>query len=100
MAATIQVPIELIRDTADKLFDYADQNADIFDRLHNSLQVLEESNAWRGQSMQAMKTATLQNRDRFEEALTELYALARFMKNYAKDMESADQEIKSRILYG
>ena len=100
MASKIQVPIELIRDTAEKLYEYADQNADIFDRLYNSLQVLEESSAWRGLSAQAAMKATLQNRDRFEEALNDLYDLAQFMKGYADDMESADQEIKAKILNG
>ena len=100
MASKIQVPIELIRDTADRLLEYADQNADIFDRLYNSLQVLEQSGAWRGLSIQAAMNATLQNQDRFDEALNDLYDLASFMRNFVNDIESADQHIKARILYG
>lgn len=96
-STTIKVPVSVLTDTATKLQTYADDSADIFDRILNTLSSLEGSGEWKGDSMAALKTSTSSNKGKFEEMVNDLYNLAGFLENFAKEMEAKDQEIKSQI---
>lgn len=96
-STTIKVPVSVLSDAATKLLGYADDNQDIFDRISNTLSNLEGSGEWKGDSMVALKAATASNKGKYGEAVNELYNLAGFLENYAREMEAKDQEIKSQI---
>ena len=96
-STTIKLSPADLAETATKLQAYADDSADIFDRILNTLSSLEGSGEWKGDSMAALKTATSSNKGKFEEMVNDLYNLAGFLENFAKEMEAKDQEIKSQI---
>lgn len=95
--ASIKVPIAVLKESAEKLLSLADENEDVFDRIYNSLQSMEASSEWKGESLTAAVTATQENRKKFSDTIDEMHKLAAFLKNYADDMATKDAELKRRI---
>jgi uncharacterized protein YukE len=95
---SIKVPVSDLQEYARKMQEYADNSADIFDRINNSLICLRNNKQWQGISMDAAVAATQSNQKKFQEALSELQALAAFMKKFATEIEAEDEAIKKRIL--
>lgn len=95
-STTIKVPVSTLQDYASRMQGFADENADVFNRLYNSLQCLE-GGEWQGESLKAAMAATRQNRERFSETISELNQLANFMKKFADEMAAKDEEIKKNI---
>lgn len=96
--STIRVPISELQEYARKLQGYADDSADVFDRIYNSLTSLRENKQWQGMSLEAVVAATQSNRQKFEETLDELQSLAAFLKKFADEMEAKDEEIRRKIV--
>ncbi len=97
MSLTIKVPLNILQENAAKLQSLADENEDVFDRIYNSLQSMEASGEWKGESLKAAITATQENREKFSDTIDEMHKLAAFLKNYADDMAAKDAELKRRI---
>ncbi len=97
LSTTIKVPLSVLTDVANKLLSHADDSQEIFDRITNTLSRLEESGEWKGKSMSALQSASLDNKRKYSEVVTDLYNLAGFLENFAREMEAKDQEIKTQI---
>ena len=96
-STTIKVPVSTLQEYAAKLQGFADDNRGIFNRVYNSLQCLRGSGEWIGASLEAAVEATEKNKDKFEDTMEELAALAEYMKNFANAMAEKDEEIKKSI---
>lgn len=97
MTTTIKVPIATLREYAAKMQGYADESSDIFDVIANSLTAIESGGGWQGISRSAAVTATSNNQKKYKEIKNELQALATFIKKFADDMDTKDDEIKKQI---
>lgn len=97
MSLTIKVPLNILQENAAKLQSLADENEDVFDRIYNSLQSMESSGEWKGESLTAAVTATQENREKFSDTIDEMHKLADFLRNYADEMAAKDAELKRRI---
>lgn len=93
----ISVPVDVLQDYASQLHSLADENEDVFDRIYNSLQSMEASGEWKGESLTAAVTATQENREKFSDTIDEMHKLAAFLKDFADDMAAKDAELKRRI---
>lgn len=96
-STTIKVTPKELTDAANKLLEYADINKDIFDQITNTLNNLEGSGEWKGDSMTALKSATTSNKGKYGEVVIDLYNLAGFLESFAQEMEAKDQELKNQI---
>jgi len=93
----IKVPVETLQETAGKMEGLLDGCEDIFERIENMIEQLLNGNDWRGEDMDALIVATSHNRNKYEEMLKEMKALAEQMKNFAEDMGEADERIRKKI---
>lgn len=96
-AKIINVPVEELKEAAARIQGFADDNADIFDQVYNSLQVLENNGEWKGISASAAANATRENKEKFSEAVEELAELAAFLKNFAEEIDTTDETLKMKI---
>ena len=94
---TIKVPVSSLQENASKMQSFAETNADVFDRLYNSLLCLKGSGEWQGTSLEAIVDATEKNRKKFEETIDELQALATFLDKFVTEISQKDEEIKKQI---
>lgn len=94
----IRVPVRLLQEYAGKMQGFADTNADVFDRLYNSLLCLKENGEWQGASLEAIMDATEKNKKKFEETLGELQALATFLEKFVAEISKKDEQIKRQII--
>lgn len=76
---TIKVPIDTLRETAEKMQDYADEGSELFERLKNAVESVNSEAAWKGESMNALIAVTEKNKKSFNEAMQELSELAGFV---------------------
>lgn len=93
----IRVPVGLLQEYAGKMQGFADTNADVFDRLYNSLLCLKENGEWQGTSLEAIVDTTEKNKKKFEETLDELQALATFLEKFVAEISKKDEQIKRQI---
>lgn len=93
----IKVPVSTLRENATRIQVFAEDNADIFDRIYNILQAMESSGEWQGVSASKAAKATLKNKKKFSEAVSELNSLAEFLKDFSDEMVAEDQDIKNTI---
>lgn len=94
---TIKVPVSTLQENASKMQSFAETNADVFDRLYNSLLCLKGSGEWQGTSLEAIVDATEKNRKKFEETIDELQALATFLDKFVTEISQKDEEIMKQI---
>ena len=98
MASTaIKVPVSFLQDAVQKLQTYADDNKDIFDKIKNSLEHMESSGDWKGESLAAAVEATQKNEEKFREAVNELNELASFLEEFVNSMVEKDAEVQKSI---
>ena len=93
----ISVPLNELRELAEKLQDYSDQNNDIFDRIFNSLECFEADGDWQGDSLKAAISATEQNKRKFAETIQEMSNMAERLKNYVDALANEDSEAANKI---
>lgn len=91
------VPVETIRNTAETIRRFTDNNGDMFDRIMNLVYAAESSEEWQGGSVKALLDASKRNKKKFAQAIAELNDLATFLTEYANSMEEEDSSIKSEI---
>lgn len=94
---TIRVPIDTLRETAEKMQDYADEGSELFARLKNAVEAVNSNAEWKGDSMNALIAVTEKNQKSLNETMQELSDLATFMKSFADKIEAKDLEIKDSI---
>ena len=97
MSANIKIPIELLKEKADLLTQYAETNADVFDRLYNHLELLGENREWNGKSHAAALEVTRSNKKKHENLVSDLNNLAKFLKQFSEEISQKDASIKSQI---
>ncbi len=96
-STTVKVPVSTLQDNASKMQSFADTNADVFDRVYQSLLCLKGSGEWQGTSLEAIVDATEKNRKKFEETIDELQALATFLDKFVTEISQKDEETKKQI---
>lgn len=96
-STTIKVPVSTLQENATKMQGFAETNADVFNRVYNSLLCLKGSGEWQGTSLEAIVSATEKNRKKFEEAIDELQSLAEFLQKFVTEISKKDEEIKKQI---
>ncbi len=96
-SSTIKVPVSTLTDVAEKIYDYAEDTADVFDRMANYLNRISGHAGWEGLSMREIMAATEKNQKKYRDLVTELKNLSGFLENFALEMEAKDQEIKANI---
>ena len=96
-ATTIKVPVPALRDYAAKMQEFADTNADVFNRVYNSLLCVKGSGEWKGTSLEAIVEATEKNKKKFEETIDELQSLAEYLEKFVSEISQKDEEIKKQI---
>lgn len=94
---TIKVPVSTLKDYASKMQSFSDTNADVFDRVYQSLLCLKGSGQWQGTSLEAIVEATEKNKKKFEETIDELQSLAAFLDKFVTEISQKDEEIKKQI---
>lgn len=95
--ATIKAPISTIKDAADKLNLYTEENRDLFSQILNLVNGVESCGDWKGKSMKTLQQVTKKNQKKFEQGMEELFELGEFLQRYADAMEKKDAELKARI---
>ena len=90
----IAVPTSLLQERASQLFDLADQNEDLFDRIYNALEIMEANREWKGESLAAALEETKKNKEKFAQTVDEMHKLAGFLKKFADEMESHDEALR------
>ena len=93
----IKAPIDNLRDSAEKLKTYTDQNEDLFSQILNMVNSVESCGDWQGKSMKTLQNVTQRNQKKFEAGMQELCELADFLKKYAEAMSAKDEELMKRI---
>lgn len=96
-STTIKVPVSTLQDNASKMQSFADDNADIFDRVYQSLLCLKSSGEWQGTSLEAIVSTTEKNKEKFGDTIDELQALATFLDKFVTEISRKDEEIKKQI---
>lgn len=94
---TINVPLGALQENARIMQELTDVNADVFDRVYNSLLCLKGGNQWQGTSLEAIVTATENNRKKFADTIAEMRSLAAFLDKFVVDMQQKDIQIKNQI---
>ena len=93
----IKAPIDNLRDSAEKLKTYTDQNEDLFSQILNMVNSVESCGDWQGKSMKTLQNVTQRNQKKFEAGMQELCELAGFLQKYAEAMSAKDEELMKRI---
>ena len=93
----IKVPVSTLQDNAAKMQSFADTNADVFDRVYQSLLCLKGSGEWQGTSLEAIVSATEKNKEKFRDTIEELQALADYLQKFVTEISQKDEEIKKQI---
>ena len=93
----IKAPIDNLRDSAEKLKTYTDQNEDLFSQILNMVNSVESCGDWQGKSMKTLQNVTQRNQKKFEAGMQELCELADFLEKYAEAMSAKDEELMKRI---
>lgn len=93
----IKAPIDNLRDSAEKLKTYTDQNEDLFSQILNMVNSVESCGDWQGKSMKTLQNVTQRNQKKFEAGMQELCELAGFLEKYAEAMSAKDEELMKRI---
>lgn len=93
----IRVPAEELHAAADKMRSFAEDQGGIFDRLSNTLEALRSSGEWDGASWRAAAEKMEENKQKFDETISDLEELALFMQTFAADMTAKDNEIAQQI---
>lgn len=96
-STTIKVPVAQLQENAAKMQNFAETNADIFDRVYNSLLCLKGSGEWQGTSLEAIVSATEKNKEKFGDTIEELQALAEYLQKFVTEISEKDEEIKKQI---
>lgn len=94
---TIKVSVSVLIDAAEKIHSYAEDTADVFDRLANHLNRISGHAGWEGSSMIEIQAATEKNQKTYNETVIDLENLAGFLEKYAIEMQAKDVDIKSEI---
>lgn len=94
---TIRIPIACLKENASKMQSIADTNADVFNRVYNSLLCMKGSGEWQGASLEAIVEATEKNKTKFEDTIDELQALATFLDKFVTEITQKDEDIKKQI---
>ena len=94
---TIKIPVELLLAKADQLTEFAEQNEEIYDRIENMLISMQDSDEWSGKSMVAALNSIQNNKKKHNEAVSDLYSLANYLRNFAQAMAAKDEDLQSRI---
>ena len=97
ISTTVRVPVSTLQDHARKLREYADTNGDIFDRIRNAIEVVQEDGQWTGKSQEAAALATEQTMQKFADTVNELYNLANYLQDFADAMARKDEELRQQI---
>lgn len=95
--STIQVPVEELLDTANKLVDCAMECDDLLDRLDNAVKALKGGDSWKGDSMEALQAVTDSNSKQYKEITNDLLNLAGILEEFAIKMKEHDQLVKGQI---
>ena len=96
-STTIKVPVSTLQENASKMQSFADTNADVFDRIYQSLLCLKGSGEWQGTSLEAMVSTTEKNKEKFSDTIDELQSLADFLQKFVTEISEKDEEIKNQI---
>ncbi|MBE6947730.1 MAG: hypothetical protein E7454_05720 [Ruminococcaceae bacterium] len=96
-STTIKVPVSTLQENATKMQGFAETNADVFDRVYNSLLCLKGSGGWQGTSLEAIVSATEKNKEKFGDTIEELQALADYLQKFVTEISEKDEEIKKQI---
>lgn len=96
-STTLKVPVTVLSEAADQILSFADENADIFERICNSLLCLKGSNEWKGKSLEAAVEATEKNKKTFKATISEMEALGNFLKDFSTEMAAEDENIRQKI---
>lgn len=94
---TINVPLSTLQENARIMQDLADTNADIFDRVYNSLLCLRGSGQWQGVALEAIVVSTEANKKKFADTIAEMKALADFLNKFTREIKEKDIQIKNQI---
>lgn len=97
MSHQIKAPIRAIKDNAEKIKLYTDENEDLFTQILNMVNAVEDCGDWQGKSMKTLQAVTRSNQKKFIEGMRELYQLGDFLQRYADAMEKKDTELQARI---
>ncbi len=96
-SSTLRVPIRILEDCVKEIDGFADENADIFDKLLNGLRCLKGGGEWVGASADALITATEKNKKQFAMILKELSDLSKYIDSFVKELEKEDAEAAQKI---
>ena len=97
LSSSIKISLSALTDAAEKIHGYAEDTADVFDRLANHLNRISGHAGWEGSSMIEIQAATEKNQKTYNETVTDLENLAGFLEKYALEMQAKDLDIKSEI---
>ena len=97
MSKTLKVPVQSIKDAADDIKRFADDNCDMFKTIIKLVKDVESCGDWEGKSVKALIDASQRNEKKFKTALDDMLKLASFLDDYAKALETADKDIKTDI---
>lgn len=93
----LNIPLMELKDSANTIKQYTDDNSDLFDQILNLLNAAENSGEWKGLTVQVMQGVTARNQKSFRQCMQELNSLADFLSGYADAMSDEDARIAQQI---
>ncbi len=95
--AKINVPVSSLRDLANKLQEYSDENSDVFQRIYNSLECFNDEGDWQGDSLKAALEVTSKNKQKFADVIQEMRTMAEKLQFFVDAMASEDETARKQI---
>ena len=94
---SIRVPVDSLKEYADRLAELSESVRDYFDQLGNATVNLSARGAWAGDDAEAFIQANTANQKKYDKIIEDLKNMAETLRKYALEMETVDHEWAERI---
>lgn len=95
--STIEIPIETLRETSEKLSNIVTINQDLLDRMKNHVEGALQSQVWNGKDATEALNTLKKNRKKYKDVIKEIEEMSDFLKRYVEEIETSDSKTAASI---
>ena len=94
---SIRVPVETLKNGADRLAELSENVKDYFDQIGNAAANLSAGGSWVGEDSMEFIQVNTANQKKYAKTVEDMEQMAAKLKEYALAMENVDHEWAERI---
>lgn len=97
VSKSIRVPLEAIREGAERITTLSEDVSDYFNQLSNVANGMPADGSWRGGDVEAFINANESNKKKYEKLIQNLSQMGKVLNMYATVMENTDKLWAAKI---